>query len=60
MSLTEQEKEILDMTAKLWNAMLALPDKHPHESEEHMRDIHNIQNRVLARVAKRTNLELMR
>lgn len=58
--MTEEEKRALALTGELWNAMLALPDKHPHESEEHMRDIHNIQNRLLARVAKRTNPELVR
>lgn len=60
MSATDQEKEILAMTADLWNALLMLPNKHPCDDEEHMRDIHSIQCRILARVAKRTNPELVR
>lgn len=58
MSLTKQEKDILVMTAKLWNALLELPDQHPTANAENMRDIHDIQNRLMARVAKRAEPEL--
>lgn len=33
------------------NAMFALPAVHPADNEETARDIHNLQNRLLARLA---------
>lgn len=51
--MTEQEKEIIDLTVKLWNAYTKLPVIHAADGEETCRDIHNIQNRVLARAAWR-------
>lgn len=47
--LNERENKVLDLTAQLWNAILELEELHPHDNSEHMRDIHNIQNRILAR-----------
>lgn len=57
--MTEEEKRILALTAELWNALIALPAPHGFDGQEHMRDIHDIQNRLLARVARRTNPELL-
>ena len=57
--MTEEEKRILALTAELWNALIALPAPHGFDGPEHMRDIHDIQNRLLARVARRTNPELL-
>jgi hypothetical protein len=51
--LTEQERKVLDMTAELWDELIKLPAPHGHDNPEHMRDIHDIQNRVLARSARR-------
>lgn len=51
--LTEQEKAVLAMTAELWNELIKLPAPHGHDGAEHMRDIHDIQNRILARSARR-------
>lgn len=56
--MTEEEKRVLALTAELWNALIALPAPHGHDNAEHMRDIHDIQNRLMARVARRTNREL--
>lgn len=58
MSLTEQEKIVLATTASLWNQLNALPPPHRHDREEHMRDIHNIQNRIMARLAVRSHPEI--
>lgn len=52
--LSEQESEVLTLTARLYEALLALPADHPHDMPENVRDIHNIQNRVLARPAYRS------
>lgn len=57
--MTEEEKRILALTAELWNALISLPAPHGFDGAEHMRDIHDIQNRLLARVARRTNPELL-
>lgn len=51
--LTEQENRILVFTSMLWNALIDLPDPHPSDNAENMRDIHDIQNRLLARAARR-------
>lgn len=51
--LTNEEKRIIEMTAELWNALLALPEYHPNDMPENARDIHCIQNRVLSRAARR-------
>lgn len=53
--LTEQEKEILSKTADIWNSFLELPDFHPSDRQEMARDIHNIQNRIMARLAQRVH-----
>lgn len=52
--LTEQEEIALALTAELYKALLALPADHPHDMAENVRDIHNIQNRILARPAYRS------
>lgn len=55
--LTLQERQVLDLTAELWNAFAALPDKHPSDAAEMQRDIHDIQNRIMARAARRNEPE---
>jgi hypothetical protein len=52
--LTAAEVEVLHLSADLFNAIHALGDHHPSDMEELTRDIHNIQNRVMARVAARS------
>lgn len=49
-NLTEKELQVIDLTVKLWNAILELDVLHPMENQEHCRDIHNIQNRLQSRV----------
>jgi hypothetical protein len=42
----------MDLTSALWNALLEIEKEHilhPDDIHEHRRDIHNIQNRILAR-----------
>lgn len=52
--MTDQERRIIEMTVELWNALLDLPKEHDADNLEDMRDIHDIQNRVLARATRRT------
>jgi hypothetical protein len=58
--LTDDELAIIELSAKLWNAFLALPDHHPADCPELALDIHRIQNRVMARAAKRAHPETFR
>ena len=51
--MTPAEARILAMTADLWEAIRALPVEHPCNLDEHCRDIHNIQCRVMARETAR-------
>lgn len=55
--LTKEEFEILELTAELYNKICALPDKHPSVVEETALDIHRIQHRVMARLARRIHPE---
>lgn len=48
--LTEKELQAIELTTKLWNAIVELDVLHPMENQEHCRDIHNIQNRLQSRV----------
>jgi len=50
-----KKKEIiaLNKTTELWNALIDLDVLHPDDINEARRDIHNIQNRILARKATR-------
>lgn len=47
--MTQKEQAVLKITADLWNAILDLPVLHPSDMRETERDIHNIQNRIMAR-----------
>ena len=47
--ITKEEQEILDFTTFLWNKIIELPILHDSDNPETQRDIHNIQNRILAR-----------
>ena len=51
--MNEEEENVLVLTARLWNAILELEEIHPADNEEHARDIHNIQNRIMARPHRR-------
>ncbi len=50
-NLTPQELEVLELTAILFAAFVALPVIHPSDVTETQRDIHDIQNRILARAS---------
>lgn len=58
--LTKEELAILDMTADLWNAFLALANHHPADAGETALDIHRIQNRIMARGARRDHPDVFR
>jgi hypothetical protein len=52
-AFTAAEVEALDLSARLWNALVALPHLHNMDAAESARDVHNIQNRLLGRLAVR-------
>lgn len=50
--LTENEAKVIDLTGRLWRALLEVESEHslhPDDIHEHRRNIKNIQNRILAR-----------
>ena len=56
--LTDDEKECLYHTRELWNDLVNLKQIHPDDLNEYRRDIHNIQNRIMARPTQETeNIE---
>jgi hypothetical protein len=59
-ALSPQELAVLTMTAELYNALMALPDRHPSDADDFARDIHSIQNRVMARLAVRAHPDFFR
>ena len=60
MELTGDEAAVLVALGEVWNAFCLLPVQHPADAEEFMRAIHAAQNIVAARVAVRTDPEVMR
>lgn len=56
--LTQEEEEILELTAELWNRFLALPINHPMEANEIAMKIHDIQRMIISRF--RMNQEMFR
>ncbi|MBC7907039.1 MAG: hypothetical protein H7Y60_09880 [Rhodospirillaceae bacterium] len=57
-ALTTKEQRAIELTAQLWNVLVELGGHHPADMAETARDIHNIQNRVMARVACRAHPDL--
>ncbi len=51
--MNDKEKLAMDLTIKLWNALLDLDIEHKDDMREYQRDIHDIQNRIAARPALR-------
>jgi len=51
--MTEQEVAAIKLSGQLATALGDLPVEHPCDLEEHVRDIHNIQNRIMARATAR-------
>lgn len=58
--LTQEEEEILELTAELWNRFLALPINHPMEQSEMQYKIHDIQRMIISRPGFRMNKEIFR
>lgn len=54
----EIAKELLIITANLFNKFLELEDVHPNDNAEMARDIHDIQNRILANTVDKDTLGL--
>ncbi len=56
--LTDQEKQLISMTAEIWNKFCELPVIHPNDAAEMGRDLHDIQHRIMARAAARLHPDL--
>lgn len=55
--LTQEEDEILELTAELWNKFLQLPIYHLMEQSEMQSKIHDIQRMIISRPGFRMNKE---
>jgi hypothetical protein len=51
--LTKEERDILELTADVWNRFLDLPRYHNDEVSEFRRTLHDLQRFILSRVAMR-------
>lgn len=58
--LTQEEDEILELTAELWNKFLQLPIYHLMEQSEMQYKIHDIQRMIISRPGFRLNQEMFR
>lgn len=58
--LTQEENEILELTAELWNKFLQLPIYHLMEQSEMQSKIHDIQRMIIFRPGFRMNKEKFR
>lgn len=52
--MTKKEKEVLDLSAELWNKFLQLDEIHPDDVPEFRFHIHALQNIVFAREGLRS------
>jgi hypothetical protein len=48
-SLSNQEKEVYDITTQLWNKFLLLKSNHPDKMDEFRHKLHDLQRIILAR-----------
>ena len=51
--MTEEERDVLELTVELTNTFSALPVEHPSDQEEFTHAIHRIQDMILSRPARR-------
>ena len=58
--LTQEEEEILELTAELWNKFLQLPIYHLMEANEMAIKIHDIQRMIISRPGFRLNQEMFK
>lgn len=58
--LSSQEKRVLELTAAVWNEYMKMPEVHPSDRTELQLFIHQIQNLIGMRVARRVNPEIWR
>lgn len=52
--LTRDEKRVMKILGRAWNAFHALPEEHPNEQQEFVGKIHDLQRMVMARPTRRT------
>ena len=56
--LTFEEKEILGHLASAWDKFSALEQKHPDDNSDFLRAIHQAQQLIALRVARRVDLDV--
>lgn len=56
--MTQEELEVMELTVKLWEKLISLPDPHLWDHNHFMTDIHHIQQRVMARATRRSHPDI--
>lgn len=56
--MTDQEKEIIDLTAEIWNKYIQLPVQHPCDRDEFCKALHICQHLVMIRETRENNRDL--
>lgn len=51
-SPTDQERDLLELTAKLWNGFLLLPVLHADDTPEFRHKLHDLQRIILSRSSR--------
>jgi hypothetical protein len=54
-NLTPDERKVIELLAKAWDAYVAMKDKHPCDNAEFCQAIHVCQNLIAYRVARRVD-----
>jgi hypothetical protein len=57
-SMTAPERRALELLATAWDAFVSLPDPHPCDASEFSAAIHQCQNLIAFRVARRVDPEI--
>lgn len=53
MPVTDKEKEVMEITVKLWNEFMQLEEFHPDDINDFRFHLHSLQNIILMRSAYR-------
>lgn len=56
--ITPAEKEIIDLLSMAWNKFIRLDEQHPCDKNEFMQGIHQAQQIIMIRDARRNNPEI--
>ena len=56
--MNEAQKELINLTAQLWNKYIKLPQQHPCDKEQFCHALHICQHLIMIREARRNDPQL--